>query len=101
MRTIIVEFDVPDINEAKQVLEDNADTLEELTREARDAGAQHHGFYATDDGKLFAVDQWESEGAFHRFFDRNHRIETLIKEAGVTSEPKITVLTPMQLPGTF
>lgn len=99
---ILIEFQPEDLDHALQVMEDNAGILEEITRDAQRTGAvQSHRFFTTTDGRLIAVDEWDSERAFHGFFDSNQQIQDLTKQAGVQGPPKITVLSDTQTPGTF
>lgn len=98
---ILVEFKVDDLEDATQVMEMNAGILDDLTRDARAHGAIHHEFFTTDDGDLAALDEWDSVASFTAFFDGNTRIQDLLKQAGITEPPTITVLKPMEVAGTF
>lgn len=98
---ILVEFKVDDLEDATQVMEMNAGTLDELTRDAREHGALHHEFFTTDDGRLVALDEWDSAASFSAFFDGNTRIQDLTKQAGITEPPTITILKSMEVAGTF
>lgn len=102
MQTILIEFKVDDLDHALQVMRDNERILEEITRDAKSRGAvRSHRFYTTGDNSLMAVDVWESTQAFHAFFDSNSQIQDITKQAGVVSPPKVTVLSEVEVPGTF
>lgn len=102
MTLILIEFQPEDLDHALQVMQDNERILEEITRDAQNTGAvQSHRFFTTGDGRLIALDEWDSERAFHDFFDSNTQIQDITKQAGVQGPPKITVLTESQTPGTF
>jgi hypothetical protein len=100
MPTILVEFEVENVDQAKMAMEQNADMLEHLTEEAKEHGARHHAFY-TDGHALIALDDWDSEAGFHDFFDTNREVKSITEQAGVTKAPKVMVLTTMTVPGAF
>lgn len=100
MPLIIVEFEIEDIDNAMHVMENNVNTLERLTRDAQEHGARHHAFYASDQ-IVYAIDEWESEEAFHDFFDSNPEIQAIMAQAGARKQPSITILSPLNAAGTF
>ncbi|HEY0373919.1 MAG TPA: hypothetical protein VGC94_03935 [Amnibacterium sp.] len=63
------------------------ETLERIAGMARAKGAIHHEFAEDVDGKLLAVDEWESEDDFHAFFDGLEDIRQLMADAGVGAPP--------------
>lgn len=98
---VIVDFTVPDLTDATDVMQMNSGTLDDLTRDARRQGAIHHQFYTTDDNHMIALDEWESPEAFQAFFGSNQQIQDLTKQAGIEEPPKITILNKLEVAGTF
>jgi hypothetical protein len=72
----------------------------EIGERARSMGAIHHRF-ATVDGEIVVMDEWESREQFERFFAESHEIGELMQAAGVQSEPQITFLEPLDLGDEF
>jgi hypothetical protein len=95
MQTIIIEFQVRDIDEATKALAENADLLADLSKEARDRGCRHHAFYS-DVETLYVIDEWDSAANFISFFDGNQKIRSIMEQAGVRLPPKVTVLTRLE-----
>jgi len=100
MPMIIIEFEVENLDSAMQVMENNTYTLERLARDAQGHGATHHMFY-TNGQTVFAIDEWDSEVAFHEFFDSNPEVQALMAQSHVRKKPTTTVLMPIKVAGTF
>ena len=102
MVTILIEFKVEDLDHALQVMRDNDDIIEEISEDARRSGAvRSHQFYTTGNNSLMAIDVWDSERAFHEFFDSNEQVQDVVKQAGGEGPPRVTVLTEADVPGAF
>jgi heme-degrading monooxygenase HmoA len=75
---------------------------EAINARAQGLGAIHHRFFASTDGKTIAVfDEWESEQGFQEFFQASPEIPELMREAGVTTEPRIDFWRPLDTPDQF
>jgi hypothetical protein len=56
----------------------------------KELGLIAHRFYGSD-GQILVVDEWPDEQSFRTFFEeQQERIQPLMQEAGVTSEPAVT-----------
>lgn len=75
----------------EQVGRDNAETLQAIAARAKEMGCRHHQFYASDNGEVVVVDEWESGDQFQKFFADDHDIPQIMAQAGVTSEPQVSV----------
>ncbi|HEY2636199.1 MAG TPA: hypothetical protein VGI54_02325 [Solirubrobacteraceae bacterium] len=70
---------------------DNGELFRSISGAGREAGAAHHAFYASDDGTVMVVDEWDSPESFTSFFEeQGERIGGIMQAAGVTDEPRIT-----------
>jgi heme-degrading monooxygenase HmoA len=66
----------------------NAERMEAISRRGKEMGAIHHMFLAGDD-EVMVADEWESEAAFHAFFEAaGAEIGALMQEVGVTNQPE-------------
>lgn len=93
-----VEGDAGRLTEAMQ---DRA-RWEAINTRAQALGAIHHRFLASADGTTIAVfDEWESEEGFQEFFQASPEIPELMREAGVTTEPRVAFWHPVDTPDQF
>ncbi len=101
-KLIITRFDVRSTNVAEAALQQFSDELDQLTANARAAGATSHRF-AVDRrySQLVSIDEWPSEEAFQEFFDGNEQIQAVMAEAGVQGKPQIEVLDLIESSGSF
>jgi quinol monooxygenase YgiN len=84
-----------------EVMENTA-RWEAINARAQEHGAIHHRFFASADGTTIAVfDEWKSEEGFHTFFQSSPEIPELMREAGVTAEPRIAFWHPVDTPDQF
>jgi heme-degrading monooxygenase HmoA len=84
-----------------EVMQDRA-RWEAINERAQGLGAIHHRFLASADGTTIAVfDEWESEEGFQEFFRTSPEIPELMREAGVTTEPRVTFWHPVDTPDAF
>lgn len=75
---------------AEQVLQANADKMQQITEQAKGLGCIHHRFVGGD-GVVMVLDEWDSPESFHKFFENNTDIPAIMQEIGVTSAPDIKV----------
>ena len=69
---------------------ENSAMMSEILETAKRHGVISHRFYAND-SELLVVDRWPNEEAFNTFFEEERpRIEQLMTNAGVRSEPAVT-----------
>jgi heme-degrading monooxygenase HmoA len=72
----------------EQAVSSNPQRMVEIAERAKQQGAIHHQFYASEAGdEILVVDEWPSAEAFQTFFDSSPDIGELMGEAGVTSPP--------------
>lgn len=75
----------------EKIAAEDADRLGAIVEESKKAGVIAHRFYGSDDGQIMVVDEWPDVESFQRFFQANgDRIQPLMADVGVTSEPEIT-----------
>jgi hypothetical protein len=80
-----------DTNAFTQSLKDRADEYREISARSRESGAIHHQF-AVGDGLVLVNDEWESAGAFEKFFNDPQLMEFIGSVGGNSSvAPEITV----------
>lgn len=84
----------------EQAARDNHDTLMAIGGRAKEQGCIHHRFYA-ENGNAVVIDEWETPEAFHKFFDGDPDIPTVMGAAGVTSPPEVHVLRPIDVDDSF
>jgi quinol monooxygenase YgiN len=84
-----------DSDKLERYAQDNQDKMQAITDRAKGLGCIHHRF-AAQDGDVIVMDEWESEDAFHTFFDGADDVREVMEQMGVQSEPQITVLRPLQ-----
>lgn len=68
--------------------QENGERMRAISHKGKEMGAVHHMFLAGD-GEVMVADEWESEEAFHAFFEAaGAEIGALMQEAGVANEPE-------------
>jgi hypothetical protein len=87
---VITKFEAPASTMDEMAKEKHKATLERIADVGRAKGAIHHEFAEDVDGNLLAVDEWESEDAFHAFFDDMADIRQVMADAGVGAPPTTT-----------
>lgn len=71
----------------EQVAKDNKELLDSIAGRAKQAGAIHHQFFASNNSVL-VVDEWPDEASFKGFFQSaSADVGSLMSRAGVTSQP--------------
>jgi heme-degrading monooxygenase HmoA len=89
-----------DPENVRKVAQENNDTLKGISERAKGMGCIHHTF-ASENGSVVVMDEWESREAFQKFFESDEDIPKLMQAAGVTSEPEIHFYEPMNLGDEF
>lgn len=89
-----------DPDRAEKFFQDNRQLSESINEEARSKGCLHHAFYATKD-EVFVVDEWQSPEGFQEFFSSNQDIPKAMKEIGVTDQPRVEFMRPLDTGDAF
>jgi quinol monooxygenase YgiN len=100
MSVVVIVRLKADPKKAQEALEAHAADIEQVTIDAKAAGAVSHRFVSTVD-ELLIIDEWSDAGAFQQFFGTNKTIASVMQAAGVTERPNIEVFQPLDAPGTF
>jgi heme-degrading monooxygenase HmoA len=80
-----------DPDKLEQMAASEPDRMRSIADEAKQHGVMAHRFYGSDDGQIMVVDEWPDAESFQTFFEKEQgRIQPLMQDAGVTSEPEIT-----------
>jgi hypothetical protein len=89
MSVIMTLWAQGDPDKFESVAQEKSDTLGEIVEAAKSNGLIAHRFYGTE-GQIMVVDEWPDEQSFRSFFEGNQdKIQPLMQEGGVTSEPQI------------
>jgi heme-degrading monooxygenase HmoA len=86
----------------EKVVAGNPDRVIQIAERAKQGGALHHRFYASEAGdEVLVVDEWESADDFQRFFESSPDIGEMMGEAGVTSQPQPVFWRELDTPDKF
>jgi heme-degrading monooxygenase HmoA len=89
MSVIMTLWAQGDPDKFESTAQQNADTLQEIVDAAKSNGLIAHRFYGSE-GQIMVVDEWPDEQSFRNFFEsQQDKIQPLMQEGGVTSEPQI------------
>jgi heme-degrading monooxygenase HmoA len=90
--SIIMTFRMKgDPDNLEQVAAADPDAMRSIADQAREHGLIAHRFYGSDDGQIMVVDEWPDAESFQAFFEQERgRIQSLMEQAGVSSEPELT-----------
>ena len=70
----------------------NQEHMDGIRQAAKQHGLIAHRFYGSDAGQIMVVDEWPDAQSFESFFaETQDRIEPMMREAGVASEPEVTM----------
>ena len=97
---VITKFEVG-ASKFEQLANDNRDLLMRIAEDGKSKGAIHHQLVEDTDGTMFVLDEWESEEAFHAFFDGQKELPRLFEAAGVSSPPTSTSYRVLSTPDSF
>jgi hypothetical protein len=80
-----------DPDKLEQVAAADPRAMRSIAEQAKEHGLIAHRFYGSDDGQIMVVDEWPDAESFQAFFEQERgRIESLMQQAGVSSEPELT-----------
>jgi hypothetical protein len=75
----------------EQIAAEDPDRMNSIVERAKSHGVIAHRFYASD-GQIMVIDEWPDGETFQTFFgEASDQIQPLMQDAGVTSEPKVTI----------
>jgi heme-degrading monooxygenase HmoA len=83
------------------VAKEHAETMLMVSKDAQSQGAIHHMFVEDTDGNVMVIDEWETEEAFHGFFDAQQDIQQVAQAAGVTGPPTSSAYRVLGTPDRF
>jgi quinol monooxygenase YgiN len=76
----------------EQLAAEDPERVSSIAERAKSHGVIAHRFYASDGGKIMVIDEWPDAESFQTFFgEASDQIQPLMQDAGVTSEPEITI----------
>lgn len=101
MSVIVVSKISGDTNVFVKALKERADEFREFAGHGQEAGAIHHQF-AVGNGYILVIDEWESAGAFEKFFN-DPQLMAFIGSVGgdPNTAPEITVGDSIDSPDKF
>src|SRR6266513_3487465 len=80
-----------DPSKMEQAAASDPDRMRSILGQAKEHGLIAHRFYGSEDGQIMVVDEWPDAQSFQAFFEQEQsRIQPLMQEAGVSSEPEVT-----------
>lgn len=99
--SVFVILRVPgDPDSLERYANDNAETMQRLAAAGKAAGAIRHAF-GGGDGEIVVIDEWPDGESFQRFFEQQAEIPTVMREAGATGAPQISILRKLNTPDEF
>ena len=84
----------------KYAQSEGGEMMKRIAAVGKKAGAIHHAF-AAGDNEIVVIDEWPDAGSFQKFFESQAEIPQLMKEAGSTGEPVISVYRKLDTPDQF
>jgi hypothetical protein len=90
--SVIMTFRVQgDPKRLEELAASDPDRLRVISQSAEEHGLIAHRFYGSEDGQIIVFDEWPDPQSFQSFLEQNQeRIQPVMEEVGVTSEPEIT-----------
>jgi hypothetical protein len=80
-----------DARKLESIAADAPERLPAIAENAKRHGVIAHRFYASDDGRIMAVDEWPDADSFQAFFEESRsEIQAVMDDIGVTTEPDVT-----------
>ena len=80
-----------DPSKMEQAASSDPDRMRSIADQAKEHGLIAHRFYGSEDGQIMVVDEWPDAQSFQSFFEAEQsRIQPLMQEAGISSEPEVT-----------
>jgi hypothetical protein len=100
MSTIVVLRIPGDPATFQQYANANPEQMKRIAAEGKAKGAAHHMF-ASGDGEIIVVDEWDSAENFQAFFAGQTEIPEMMRAAGATGAPKVQFFKQMDTPDAF
>jgi len=97
---VIARFSVTDVRKAAEWARAHAEVPEDITAYGKSLGQRGHKMF-TDGTDLVVIDEWPDADTFNTFFAGATRMGEFLSGAGIVGEPEVTVLDPLDVPGTF
>ena len=97
MSVVVIVRLKADPAKVQEVLADHSQELEQVSEDARSAGALSH---RAGSGEVLILDERSDAQAFQSFFGSNKTITQLMMEAGVSDRPEISIYEPIEAAGT-
>jgi quinol monooxygenase YgiN len=83
-----------DAGKLEQYAKEHPDLMHKITDDAKSLGCIHHTF-ASENGDVVVMDEWESREAFEKFFDDNQDVGKIMQDMGVQAPPEIHFYKPL------
>jgi quinol monooxygenase YgiN len=77
-----------DPDKLERYAQEHQDKMQAITDRAKGLGCLHHTF-ASENGDVIVMDEWESREAFEKFFNGADDVRDVMEQMGVQSEPEI------------
>ncbi|HEY1489181.1 MAG TPA: hypothetical protein VGF84_23950 [Micromonosporaceae bacterium] len=77
-----------------------AEVMPRVAALGRSAGATRH-LFAGGDGEIVIVDEWPDEQSFQSFFNGQPEVADIMRDAGATGAPQISVYRKLNTPDAF
>ena len=100
MSVVVVVRLKADAEKTKEALRSHSADVEQVSADAKAAGALSHRFVWAGD-EVLIIDEWNDAAAFREFFGTNKTIAQVMQAAGVTDRPTMDFYEPLEAPGTF
>jgi hypothetical protein len=98
---VTVKFDVPATEIERVARDQHGETMLRIAEAGRQQGAMHHQFVEDADGRALVIDEWPDLDSFQRFFGGRDDIKQVMADAGVVTEPTVTVHRVLDMPDRF
>jgi heme-degrading monooxygenase HmoA len=100
--SVVITVQIPvQASALESVTDEQADLMRTIAQDGKSKGAIHHMFVADPEGNAVVVDEWETEEAFHAFFDSQADVPTLMGELGASGPPVVTAYRILDTPDRF
>jgi hypothetical protein len=97
---VIARFPTADPGKGVEWATAHPEIPEEITAYAKTLGQIGHRILVGED-ELVVIDEWPNEEIFQRFFSNAPRMGEFLSGAGLSSDPQISILQVVHVPGTF
>lgn len=97
---VVVKYRVADVSKGIEGLRAAGALGEDISEDARAAGALHHRVYQGD-GEIVEINEWPNAEQLHSFVTGNEKLPKLAQAAGADGPPDVSVFTLVDVPGSF